>query len=354
MPYTARFIENVKLEETAPADYYAECCEFLNEFIAQRPNIVGTEVQVALASFLSLLLSAPENRVVGSVESLERLVKPFVATGQSSSEPGATETSALLLFGMAGKALYFLSKQPHNSQFEIELARLFREVEDLRSNLWLFHVSARMAQAGFHIGFIPEREEPTPDFSATIGDTTVYVEANTRNPGDKTIGGIRDALWNVMHGSARSGGKQLKFKDFVYDPGLIVVDISNCDVDSNETGLPPHIKLRVDVCKPSITGWTYELSRDPDFFGHPENTGNVVEYAIRFFQQMAEYNRYCVRALLIGISMGVKTINEGVLGSPKGAVMIVDSRYPQLALPELASQIYLVDTQAPLPANVRE
>jgi hypothetical protein len=288
------------------------------------------------------------------VESLDRLVKPFVANGQSSLQPGATEASALLLFGMAGKALYFLSKQPHNSQFELELARLFRKVEDLRPNLWLFHVSARMSQAGFHISFIPECEEPTPDFSATRGDTTIYVEANTRNSDDKTIGGIRDALWNVMHGSARSGGKQLKFKDFSYDPGLIVVDISNCDIDSNETGLLPRVKLRADVCKPSISGWIYELSRDPDFFEYPENTGNVVEYAIRFFQQMAEYNRYCVRALLIGVSMGVKTIEEGVLGSPKGAVMVVDSRYPQLALPELAPQIYLVDTQAPLPASVQE
>jgi hypothetical protein len=65
--------------------------------------------------------------------------------------------------------------------------------------------------------------------------------------------------------------------------------------------------------------------------------------------RFAEYERYRVRALLIGISMGVGTAEEGVLGRPKGAIMIVDSRYPQLALRELATQIYLVDTQSSLP-----
>ena len=73
------------------------------------------------------------------------------------------------------------------------------------------------------------------------------------------------------------------------------------------------------------SGWIYDLSRDPEFFDQPENTGNLVEYASRYFHQMAGLERYRVRALLIGISMGVRTIKKGVLGSPKGAVMIVDS-----------------------------
>ncbi len=108
---------------------------------------------------------------------------------------GDSEVAALLLLGMAGKALYFLLKQTHSSQFEMELARLFRDVEDLRSNLWLFHLSARKAQAGFQISFIPEGKEPTPDFAATRGNLTICVEANTLNPTAKAIDGIKDALW---------------------------------------------------------------------------------------------------------------------------------------------------------------
>jgi hypothetical protein len=351
LAYNARLIEEVELEENDSTGYYVECCKFFRAFGLERPNIIGTDVQVTLDALLDMLLSPPEHRELGSVKSLDRLVRPFLANECPSVESGASEAAALLLLGMAGKALYFLSKQTHSSQFEMELARLFRDVEDLRSNLWLFHLSARTAQAGFQISFIPEGKEPTPDFAATRGGLTVYVEANTRNPAAKAIDGIRDALWNVMHGSAKSGGKQIKFKDRAYDPGLIVVDISNCDADSNETGESPHVKLLSDALKRTRSGWIYDLSLDPQFFEHRENTGNIVEYAIRYFHQMADYNRYCVRALLIGVSMAVRTTGPGVLGAPKGAMMIVDSLYPQLALPELASQIYLVDTRAPLSAR---
>lgn len=351
MDYNAQIIENVQLEEHDSAGYYVECCKFLRGFSVERPNIIGTEVQGTLNALLDLLLSPPEKRILGSLESVDRLVRPFLADC-SSVDLGASEAAGLLLFGMAGKALYFLSKQTHNAQFQTELARFFRDVEELRSNLWLFHLSARMAHAGFAITFIPECKEPTPDFEAKRGHLTIYAEANTRNPVVRTIDGIKDALWNVMHGSAKSGGKQIKFKDHAYNPGLIVVDLSNCDVTSNESGEPPHVRHLSTARKQTRSGWIYDLSLDPQFFEHRENTGNVVEYAIRYFHQMANYQRYCVRGLLIGVSMAVNTTSPGVLSAPKGAMMIVDSLYPELALPELASQIYLVDTQAPLSASL--
>jgi hypothetical protein len=49
--------------------------------------------------------------------------------------------------------------------------------------------------------------------------------------------------------------------------------------------------------------------------------------------------------------MGVRTVEKGILGAPKGSMMVVDSRYPQLALQELSGQIYLIDTQSPLLAG---
>jgi hypothetical protein len=94
-------------------------------------------------------------------------------------------------------------------------------------------------------------------------------------------------------------------------------------------------------------GRVYDLSRDPDFFEQPANTGNIVEFAIRYFHSMATVGRYCVRALLIGISLGIHE-NAGVLGAPKGSILFVDSRYPQLALRQLSRMIYLIDTQKPL------
>lgn len=59
---------------------------------------------------------------------------------------------------------------------------------------------------------------------------------------------------------------------------------------------------------------------------------------------MAATGRYFVRALLVGIPMGIRE-NAGNFDARKGDVMFVDSRYPNLALQELASAIYLVDTR---------
>jgi hypothetical protein len=350
MESNEKIIEAVELEELDPAYYYGQCCAFLADFIARRPKTAGSDVQEALTSLLKVLHSDPKSRDVTARAVVEQIVRPFMFDDRSSSESGAVLVAALLLFGMAGKSLYFLSRQSHNSQFEREVTRLFQDLREVRGNIWLFHLASRMTQSGFKVDFIPERKEPTPDFVAERGAVKVFVEANTRNPAARGIEGINDALWNVMHGDAGSSGKQLKFKNAAFDPGLIVVDLSNCDVEANEKGLPPYLKLLPNALTVNKLGRIYDLSRDPEFFNQPENTGNLVELAIRYFHQMVELNRYSVRALLIGTSMGVRTVEKGVLGSPKGAILVVDSRYPQLTLQELATQIYLVDTQSPLPA----
>ncbi len=350
MEHNKDLIEKTALEELSPADYYTECCAFLDDFVAQRPKLAGAEVREALTSLTKVLLTDPGERNFDALGTIQRLVQPFLLDDRSSSEPAASVAAALLIFGMAGKSLYFLSKRPHSHQFEKEITRLFVSMSEVRSNIWLFHISAQLAQAGFRIEFIDETEEPTPDFLATRGDVRVFVEANTRTPLRRDIVGIKDALWNAMHGDAKSSGKQIKFRDPQFDPGLIVVDISNCDVNSNETGLPPRLKLLAGALVfQNELGRIYDISRDPEFFDQPENTGNVVEFAVRYFHEMAAINRYHVRALLVGISMGVGTFEKGVLGAPKGALMVVDSRCPQLALQELSRQIFLVDTQSPLP-----
>ena len=350
MEHDKDVIEKTALEDLSPADYYTECCAFLDDFLAKRPKLAGAEVREVLTSLLNVLLTEPDLRNFDALATMRRLVSPFFLDNQSSSESAASLVAALFLFGMAGKSLYFLSKQSHSHQFENEIARLFVSMSEVRSNIWLFHTSAQLAQAGFMIEFIAEAETPTPDLLAIRKDVRVFVEANTRAPMRRDIAAIKDALWNVMHGDAKSSGKQIKFEDPKFDPGLIVVDISNCDVNSNETGLPPHLKLRSDALViQNEQGRIYDISRDPEFFDQPENTGNVVEFAVRYFHQMAAVNRYHVRALLVGISMGIRTVEKGVLGAPKGSVMVVDSRYPQLALQELSRQIYLVDTQSPLP-----
>ncbi len=350
MDHNRDLIENTALEELSPAEYYTECCAYLDDFVTQRPKLAGAQVREVLAILMKVLLTDPESREFETLTTIQRLVGPFLFDDQSSSEPAASVVAALFLFGMVGKSLFFLSKQAHSHQFEKEISRLLISLSEVRSNLWLFYTSARLAQAGFQIEFVAEAEEPTPDFLAKRGNIRVFVEASARSPVRRDITGIKDILWNVLRGDAKSGGKQIKFRDPQFDPGMIVLDISNCDVNSNDTGLPTHLKLRSDaIVVQNELGRIYDISRDPEFFDLPENTGNVVEYAVRYFHDMVATNRYCVRAVLVGISMGVKTFEKGILGAPKGSVMVVDSRYPQLALQELSSQIYLINTQSPLP-----
>ena len=350
MKYDKDVIESTLLEEISPVDYYVECCAFLDEFVTRRPKLASAEVLEVLTSLMSLLGHDPGSREFGAAVTIQRLVSPFFFDNESSSGAAAGAVAALLLFGMAGKSVYFLSRQKHSHQFEKEIRRFFVDIPTVRSNIWLFHTSAQLAQAGFQIEFIAETEDPTPDFLATSENLNLFVEANARTPRHRDIEGIKDALWNVMHGDAKSGGKQLKFRDPGFDPGLIVLDISNCDVNANDTGLPPHLKLLRDaLIADNNLGRIYDISRDPGFFDQPENLGNVVEYAIRYFHKMAAMDRYHVRALLVGISMGVRTVEKGVLGAPKGSLMVVDSRYPQLALQPLSRQIYLVDTRSALP-----
>lgn len=164
MAYNENVIEDVELEQKDSAGYYKECCEFLEDFITKRPKIAATEVQAALSSLLEVLRSNPEDRDLSSVEELDQLVRPFLFDHGCLSQPGASLAAALLLLGMAGKALYFLSKQTQNPQFETEIGRLFKDLNEVRSNIWLFHVSAQMIRCGFEIRFITEGEQQTLTF----------------------------------------------------------------------------------------------------------------------------------------------------------------------------------------------
>jgi hypothetical protein len=303
-----------------------------------------------LSDLLNILVKAPKDRQFAEIASLEKLVHQFRVDSPRTTDPAEVAVAGLLLFGMVGKALYFLSKQPHSHQFEEEIKRLLQDLNQVRGNSWLFHTAGKLAESGFTIEFIPESASKTPDYMATRGSIRLFVEANARSQSHRSVEGLQDILWNVTHGDS-SAGKQLKFSESQYDPGLIVVDVSNCDVNANSTMLEPNVKLRNDAFViNNHKGKVYDLSRDPDFFAQRENTGNLIEIAIRYFHDMATTNRYHVRALLVGISLGIRADASGaIISAPKGSVMFVDSRYSQLALQELSRAIYMVDTQSSLP-----
>jgi hypothetical protein len=116
---------------------------------------------------------------------------------------------------MVGKSVCFISKKPQSAQFELQ--RLFEDLNQLRGNLWLFYSAGRLAQSGLGIDFIAESDVRPLDYRATRASLTVFVEANARSLSHTKIEGLPDILWNVMHGDANSGGKQIKFVDASFD-----------------------------------------------------------------------------------------------------------------------------------------
>ena len=140
------------------------------------------------------------------------------------------------------------------------------------------------------------------------------------------------------------------FRSPEFDPGIIAVDVSHCDVHANETGLPPYMKLKLKahvIYRPGF--YVYDTTKDLAFFDQLMNTGNIVEYSIRFFQRL-DKKKYFVRGLLVGTSMRVVEQGDS-FSSPKGGFLVLDHRYSQLALQELAPAVYLVDAE---PANIPE
>jgi hypothetical protein len=327
--YDAKRIEDRTLEEAEPTAYSVQCCTFLDEYLEKRPDLANQEIRQKVRELLDWMWTDPAERHAGSTQDV---------------------AIDLHLFGLVGQALYFLSMQPQSPQLREEVRRFFSDINQVRGNAWLFYTAGMFARAGFEIEFIAElggQALKTPDFRATRKGLTVYIEANARSQALSKIDDIATLLWDVMHGSG-SNGKQLKFVDAQYNPGLIAVDVSRCDVNANSTYLPPFVKLRPDaLVTQNAQGFVYDLRKDPDFFAQLENSGNLVEYAIRYFHAMAEKNLYQVRAILIGMALKIVIDGDKVI-APKGSVLIVDSRYPELALQDLSRGIYLVDTQKPL------
>jgi len=250
-------------------------------------------------------------------------------------------TIDLLLFGMASQAIYFL--QDASGQFRRELLRICSELDKLRSNIWLFYTAAKLRRAGYDIEFIKEHGEKTPDYEARRGTNRIFVEANTRSQHYRTIDEITQALWEVLHGKPGKG-KQMKFEEAGYDPGLIVFDVSHFDVEANETGALPVLDLRESAVEVrNDRGFIYNTVKDPSFFLRPQNQGNIISYAIDYFQQINKA-RFKVRGLLIGRCMRLMRL-QGGMASPKDAVLILDHRYRHMAVQELARAVYLIEPE---------
>ena len=230
----------------------------------------------------------------------------YWATPPEDRNPAANEgaTIDMYLFGMLGQAIYFLRNQA-TPQFREELWRLSNNVDQIRGSLWLFYTAGKFGAAGFNVEFIQERggqEERTPDYRAERNTTRVFVEASARSQVYQAVHEQSRLLWELLRGDRRHG-KQVKFESSDYDPGMIVVDLSGCNVNVREDELQAVAELRNEaVVVQNDNGFVYDTTRDPAFFFRPLNAGNVLRRAIDYFQQV-DKSTYKVRALLVAQSL---------------------------------------------------
>jgi hypothetical protein len=320
-------IRDAELESTDTMRYYAACLGYLWGILQGNPCLGDRDTRERVEILYRWFFESPEE------------------TGDLDGKHLEELSIDLLLYGMIGKALFFLNGRS-SGQFAKEAVRLLqtKDINQMRGNIWLFQTAGRLAQGGVDIHFIPERDGRTPDFTASRGEIRFHVEANTRSQLYRDIRDIRNLIWKLLHDG--DNGKAVKFLLPEFDPGVIAVDVSGCDVTANSTGLPPFMKLRPQAIREQREDFrVYDVTQDPNFFAQLENTGNIVECAIRYFQRL-DKSKYFVRGLLVGFAL--KLIKQGDrLSSPKGAFMVLDHRYANLAIPELAPSMYLVDAEPP-------
>lgn len=314
-------IENIALEESDTTTYYIECMAFLEQFLAQTPRVRNSALHRQLLDLLGYWATPPEDR------------------NPAADEDVMIDTH---LFGMMGQAIYFVRNQS-SAQFREELWRLSNNINQIRGNLWLFYTAGKFRIAGFGVDFIQEqggREERTPDYRADRNATRVFVEASARSQVYQAVREQSRLLWELLHGDRRHG-KQVKFESADYDPGMIVVDLSGCNVNTRDDELPAVAELRQEaIVVRNDKGFVYDTTRDPAFFYRPQNASNVLRRAIDYFQQV-DKSTYKVRALLVAQSLRLVRV-QGGLAAPKQSVLIVDHNYPDLAIQELARAVYLV------------
>jgi hypothetical protein len=266
----------------------------------------------------------------------------FINANPSDKTDSEAEMALLDLEWLAtvGKALAHVGSAD-SPQFRREFLR-FATDPDAAGNQFLFYIVATLGSRGYAVEFVPERGstgEKTPDLKVTKGEITVWIEVNAKQPQrqidspERVRQLIRDIIFE----------KKQKFTAAEYSPGMIVADISPALHLANETGLPPVLKLRPDLCGPHPNfrdGFIYRLYEDSDWQERPENQGNVFSVTVEEFLGI-DRSRYHVSQCLLALTRRVWRDGRAV-AFPKAHQLIAHRTGQQNALVELSKHVYIV------------
>lgn len=242
-----------------------------------------------------------------------------------------------------GKALWYIGDK-RDPQRRVELDRLARDPGQEVGTQFLFYVAGVFAAKGYEVEFVPERGgsgKKTPDLNVSKGGKTHWVEANAKQP-TRPID-TPEKLWQLIRDIIAE--KKQKFVDPQYSPGVIVADISPAQHLINETGKPPYLKLRADLCRmlgdSLAEGFLYPLYEDAEWRDQPENQGNVFAYLTEEFAGINR-DRYHVAQCLVTITRHVY-IGDGKVAFPRGHQLIVERASEADALVDLSRHVYVVE-----------
>ena len=299
-------------------DYYLNACRHLLNVLHADPRLHRSELAALLEEVFAFLEVEPSER--------------------DSSE--AEEVAKWLgLFGVVGKALWFLRKKD-DAQLLRELTRLATEPRQVIGTQYLFYIAGTLAANGYDVEFVAEQGGvaiKTPDLRASKRGKITWIEANAKNP-VVAVDTVQRLAWLVRDIIEE---KKMKFTNSVYSPGLIVAEISPAQHLVNESGVVPRIALLPDIRKPLLNGgFLYRLYDDPEWNTRPENNGNVVAYVVNEFSQIDRAKHHVYQCLITMTRRVFKSGNQ--LAFPKYHLLVVDRSAERDALTELARIVYVV------------
>ncbi len=321
IPVDETILGNPANEETDTLQYWIQASAYLLNFVSADPGLsrlpIGEQIKALLLFWKTEGLAA----------------------SQASLENAALDLS---YFGPVGKAVWYV-KDKADPQFKKELERFAINPTSEIGNHYLFYIVGTLAANGYELGFVREagqQNKKTPDLWAEKSGKRIWIEANAKQP-VRTIDSA-EREWQLIRDIIAE--KKQKFSEAIYNPGLIVADVTPIAHRINRPGTfgtAPMLKINADCCEPlGGGGLICRLYNDPDWASRPENRDNVFAFLVQEFAAN-DRSKYHLEQCLVTVSRRV--VRDGNNQAfPRQHQLVVAQSSETSALTELSRSVYVV------------
>lgn len=243
-----------------------------------------------------------------------------------------------LLFGLVGKALFFIDNPTPREQLLKELTRFCNDHQQFIGNYFLFYIAGLLASQNYTITFLPEEKGlKTPDIRAAKNNSVLFIECNARQPQN-----IIDNQQKIRQQiKALIEEKLPKFEESRFHPGVITGEVTPVVSLLNNDGKQTHLQLLHDTVEYNQSGQTlFHLERDPDWLTYPYNQNTILKHLVEEFALQDSRNNAAAVYLAI-----VRQIykSESSYFAPRAGLLLLDSREDPTIYTGLSNQIYIIN-----------